>query len=94
MTNESQNQPTPIFIEPQVGKVVIAPKHWYQSKVVWFNIAVIGASLATTATPALEQYMSPESYGLLTAVVGVVNAALRFATSRPIANPSETQRSE
>ena len=72
-----------------------APKHWYQSKVVWFNLAVIGASLATTAIPALEQYMSPESYGLLTAVVGVVNAVLRFATSRPIAtNGSETTPSE
>ena len=87
-------QPTPMYIEPKVGKVVINPKHWYQSKVVWFNIAVIGASLATTATPALEQYVSPETYGLITAVVGVINAALRFATSRPIANPSETSESE
>lgn len=87
---EQNNQPqTPqtVYIEPKVGKVVINPKHWYQSKVVWFNAFVIGASLATTATPALEQYMSAESYGLLTAIVGVINAALRFATNRPIATP-------
>lgn len=83
-----------LIIQPQIGIVKPAPKHWYQSKTVWFNVFVIGASLATTATPALEQYMSPESYGLLTAVVGVVNAVLRFATSRPIATPSETTPSE
>lgn len=64
--------------------VVQLVKPWWQSKVIWFNLFVVGASLITTATPALEQYMSPESYGLLTSVVGVINAVLRFNTSRGI----------
>lgn len=64
--------------------VVQLVKPWWQSKVIWFNAFVILASLITSATPALEQYMSPESYGLLTSVVGVINAVLRFNTSRGI----------
>lgn len=82
--------PPAIAIEPQVGKVVANPKHWYQSRVMWFNVFVIGASLATTATPALEQHVSPETYGLITAVVGVVNAVLRLVTSRPIVTPDKS----
>lgn len=73
----------PIDKEPKV--VLVQPvKHWWESKVIWFNAFVILASLITSATPALEQYMSPESYGLLTSVVGVINAVLRFNTSRGI----------
>ena len=69
--------------EPEV--VLVQPvKHWWESKVIWFNAFVILASLITSATPALEQYMSPESYGLLTSVVGVINAVLHFNTSRGI----------
>ena len=69
--------------EPKV--VLVQPvKHWWESKVIWFNAFVILASLITSATPALEQYMSPESSGLLTSVVGVINAVLRFNTSRGI----------
>lgn len=69
--------------EPKV--VLVQPvKHWWESKVIWFNAFVILASLITSATPALEQYMSPESYGLLTSIVGVINALLRLSTSQAI----------
>ena len=64
--------------------VVQLVKPWWQSKVIWFNLFVVGASLITTTTPALEQYMSPESYGLLTSIVGVINALLRLSTSQAI----------
>ena len=64
--------------------VVQLVKPWWQSKVIWFNLFVVGASLITTATPAIEQYMSPESYGLLTSIVGVINALLRLSTSQAI----------
>ena len=71
--------------EPKV--VPVQPvKHWWESKVIWFNAFVILASLITSATPALEQYMSPESYALLTSIVGVANAVLRFGTSKGIIN--------
>lgn len=73
----------PIDKEPKV--VLVQPvKPWWQSKVIWFNLFVVGASLITNATPALEQYMSPESYGLLTSIVGVINALLRLSTSQAI----------
>ena len=64
--------------------VVQLVKPWWQSKVIWFNLFVVGASLITTATPALEQYMTPENYGLLTSIVGVINALLRISTSQAI----------
>jgi len=57
----------PIDEEPKV--VLVQPvKHWWESKVIWFNAFVILASLITSATP----------------VVGVINAVLRFNTSRGI----------
>ena len=64
--------------------VVQLVKPWSQSKVIWFNLFVVGASLITNATPALEQYMTPENYGLLTSIVGVINALLRLSTSQAI----------
>ena len=64
--------------------VVQLVKPWWQSKGIWFNLFVVGASLITNATPALEQYMTPENYGLLTSIVGVINALLRLSTSQAI----------
>ena len=64
--------------------VVQLVKPWSQSKVIWFILFVVGASLITNATPALEQYMTPENYGLLTSIVGVINALLRLSTSQAI----------
>ena len=64
--------------------VVQLVKPWWQSKVIWFNLFVVGASLITNATPALEQYMTPANYGLLTSIVGVINALLRLSTSQAI----------
>ena len=67
--------------------VLVQPvKHWWESKTIWFNAFVIVAGLATSATPALEQHMKPEAYALLTSIVGVVNAWLRFSTSKGIIN--------
>lgn len=68
----------------QAGQVKPEGKHWYQSKTIWFNAAVIAAGLATAATPALEQYMTEDTYSLLAAGVAFVNAAIRLATGQPI----------
>ena len=59
-------------------------KHWYESKTIWFNMIFIAASLATAATPALEQYMSAETYSVLASGVAFINAVLRLATGQPI----------
>lgn len=60
------------------------PKHWYESKTIWFNAIVVAVGLATSATPALEQYMSAEMYGVIASFVAFVNAILRLATGQPI----------
>lgn len=59
-------------------------KHWYQSKTIWFNAIIVAVGLATSATPALESYMSAEMYGVLASFVAFVNAVLRLATGQPI----------
>ncbi|AOY43451.1 MULTISPECIES: hypothetical protein [unclassified Psychrobacter] len=59
-------------------------KHWYESKVIWFNAIVIAVGLATSATPALEQYMSAEMYGVIATFVAFINAVLRLVTGQPI----------
>lgn len=59
-------------------------KHWYQSKTIWFNAIVVAVGLATSATPALEQYMSAEVYGVIASFVAFINAVLRLATGQPI----------
>lgn len=72
------------FLPAQYGQVTPEPKHWYQSKTIWFNAAVVAVGLATSATPALEQYMSAEMYGVIATFVAFVNAILRLVTGQPI----------
>ena len=59
-------------------------KHWYESKTIWFNFLFILVSLVTYMTPALEQYMSAETYSVLASGVAFINAVLRLATGQPI----------
>ena len=59
-------------------------KHWWQSKTLWFNAIVIAVSLATAATPALEQHLSPEVYAVIASGVAFVNAVLRLVTGKKI----------
>ncbi|WP_413190167.1 hypothetical protein [Psychrobacter sp. AT9] len=72
------------FLPAQYGQVTPPPKHWYESKTIWFNAIVIAVGLATSATPALESYMSAEMYGVIASFVAFVNAILRLATGQPI----------
>lgn len=89
---DHQTTPQSIVIPQSLEVVTVTPKpkHWYQSKTVWFNVFAVGASVATTAVPAVKQYMDDDTYGVLIAVVGVVNAILRFTTARPIATANNT----
>ncbi len=66
------------------GQVTPPEKHWYESKTIWFNAIVVAVGLATSATPALEQYMSAEMYGVIASFVAFINAVLRLATGQPI----------
>lgn len=72
------------FLPAQYGQVTPPEKHWYESKVIWFNSIVIAVGLATSATPALESYMSAEMYGVIATFVAFINAVLRLVTGQPI----------
>lgn len=72
------------FLPAQYGQVKAEPKHWYQSKTIWFNLIVTAATLASSATPALEQHMSAEVYGVIASGVSFINAILRLLTGKPI----------
>ena len=72
------------YLPAQYGQVKTEPKHWYQSKTIWFNLIVTAATLASSATPALEQYMSAEVYGVIASGVSFINAILRLVTGKPI----------
>ncbi|WP_201594827.1 hypothetical protein [Psychrobacter fulvigenes] len=72
------------FFIAQTGKVTPPPKQWYESKTIWFNAIVVAVSLATSATPALESFMSAEVYAVIASFVAFVNAVLRLVTGRPI----------
>lgn len=74
-------QPTPTTDQPMPTP---EPKHWYQSKTIWFNLIITAMTLATAATPDLEAMMTPEVYGVLATGVAFINAILRLLTGKPI----------
>lgn len=59
-------------------------KPWWQSKTLGFNALVIGATVITSAVPALQQYMTAENYEILIKGVALGNAVLRLWTNKPI----------
>ena len=73
-TQPTTNQPMP----------TLEPKHWYESKTIWFNLIITAMTLATAATPSLEALMTPEVYGVLATGVAFINAILRLVTGKPI----------
>ncbi|PID48443.1 MAG: hypothetical protein CR991_11845 [Proteobacteria bacterium] len=75
---------TPQYYQAKVGQVKVKPKPWYKSKTLWFNGIVTAMGFATTASPMFEPYMTPDTFGLLTAGVAFGNAVLRFVTHKPI----------
>jgi len=83
-TNSFDVQGTGNYLPAQYGQVKAEPKHWYQSKTIWFNLIVTAATLASSATPALEQHMSAEVYGVIASGVSFINAILRLVTGKPI----------
>lgn len=72
------------YLPAQYGQVKAEPKHWYQSKTIWFNLIITAMTLATSATPSLETLMTPEVYGVLATGVAFINAILRLLTGKPI----------
>lgn len=59
-------------------------KPWYRSKTVWFQIALAAAGSWTYfegAVGNLKDTMTPEHFGALLTVLGIIGGLLRLATT-------------
>lgn len=81
---DAWRDPNAVYPQPQPQ-----PKAWYKSKTLWLNMGVAAVGLATSAQPQIEGMVSAEIFGLITAGIGFANAALRFATKKPIGKGSQ-----
>lgn len=59
-------------------------KHWTKSKTMWFNIVVTTLGVATSILPYAEPFLTPQIFGVLTAVIGAGNMILRSITKEAI----------
>jgi hypothetical protein len=58
----------------------------YQSKTMWFSVALVIFGALLEYLPYLQSVIDPKYYGIIFAIVGVIVAVLRYVTKEPI-NP-------
>jgi len=58
----------------------------YQSKTMWFSVALVIFGALLEYLPYLQSVIDPKYYGMIFAIVGVIVAVLRYVTKEPI-NP-------
>lgn len=58
----------------------------YQSKTMWFSVALVIFGALLEYLPYLQTIINPKYYGVTFAVVGIIVAVLRYVTKEPI-NP-------
>jgi len=58
----------------------------YQSKTMWFSVALVIFGALLEYLPYLQSVIDPKYYGVIFAVVGIIVAVLRYVTKEPI-NP-------
>jgi hypothetical protein len=56
----------------------------YQSKTMWFSVALVAFGALFDNLPALQSIIDPKYYGIILVVVGVIVAVLRYITTQPI----------
>jgi len=56
----------------------------YQSKTMWFSVALVVFGALLEYLPYLQTIIEPKYYGIIFAVVGVITAILRYITKEPI----------
>lgn len=64
-------------------------KHWYESKTMWFNIAVTVGAVASGVLPLLvtmQPFMTPFAYSVVFMTTSVVNIVLRAVTKDGLHN--------
>lgn len=55
-----------------------------KSKTILFNAAVLALGIATAVTPEIQNFIEPEAYGVLLAVISILNKVLRVITTNAI----------
>jgi hypothetical protein len=58
----------------------------YQSKTMWFSVALVIFGALLEYLPFLQSIIDPKYYGLIFTGVGIIVALLRYVTKEPI-NP-------
>ena len=58
----------------------------YQSKTMWFSVALVIFGALLENLPYLQSVIDPKYYGIIFATVGIIVAILRYITKEPI-NP-------
>jgi len=56
----------------------------YQSKTMWFSVALVVFGSLLDNLPMLQSIIDPKYYGLIFTGVGIIVALLRYVTTQPI----------
>lgn len=62
-------------------------KSWYQSKTIWFNVLTIVIAVSSYFGFTPDQAVTSQVSVFLIAAAPIVNIALRFFTTKPVASP-------
>lgn len=55
-----------------------------KSKTIWFSILLAVLGVVEANVGVLQQYMTPQTFGIFSIVVGVIVAVLRVLTTVPL----------
>lgn len=64
--------------------VITEKKPWYQSKIIWFNVAVAALATLELSASMIQPYVAGNVYGYGLLLLTVGNAALRIITTQAI----------
>lgn len=62
-------------------------KPWYESKMLWVNLAITVFGALASLAPQVQALMTPTRFAVFTIAVGIVNVVLRFVTTQAIGSP-------
>ena len=60
------------------------PKTPFQSRTIWFSIALVTLGAVQSTLPGVQHTIPVEAYGWITMGIGVATAILRVVTTQPI----------
>lgn len=71
-----------------------APKLWWKSRTLWFNLILAAAAAAESGFSLLQPLLPVNAYAVLTFALAVGNAALRVITTTELAMRSAASDAE